>query len=96
MEESFALHFRSGHGVGHPKYINVNISGVYEVIRMKLCNLIPLGEKSHLEGRRTLLIAPKQGLWAKMSKISNVNISGVYKAICTKFCSLIPPIASNP
>ena len=76
-EESFALHFRPGHGLERPKFINVNISGVYEVIRIKLCNLIPLGVKSHLEDR-TLLIAPKQGLWAKKSKISNVNISGVY------------------
>ena len=63
---------------------------------MKLCNLIPLGVKSHLKGRRTLLIAPKQGFWAKKSKISNVNISGVYEAICMKFCSLIPLITNNP
>ena len=56
-EESFALHLRPGHGVGRPKFINVNISGVYKVICMKLCNLIPLGVKSHLEGRRALLIA---------------------------------------
>ena len=92
-EESFALHFRPGHGVGRPKFINVNISGVYEVIRMKLGNLIP---KSHLEDRSTLLIAPKPGRWAKKSKRSNVNISGVYEVICTKFCSLMPPISSNP
>ena len=64
------------------KIINVNISGVYEVICMKLCNLIPLGVKSHLKGRRALLIAPKRGVWAKKSKISNANISGVYEAIC--------------
>ena len=44
---------------------------------------------SHLEGRRTLLIAPKQGFGAKKSKISNVNISGVYEAICKKSCNLI-------
>ena len=95
-EEIFALHFRPGHGLGHPKFINVNISGVYEVIRMKLYNLIPLGVKSHLEGRRALLMAPKQGFWAKKSKINNVNISGVYEAICMTFCSLIFLITSNP
>ena len=78
-------------GIRTSKIISVNISGVYEVICMKLCNLIPIGVKSHLKGRKTLLIAPKQGLWAKKSKISNVNISGVYEAICTKFCSLISP-----
>ena len=94
-EKSFALHLRRGHGLGRPKLINVNISGVYGVICMKLCNLIPLGVKSHLEGRRTLLIAPKQGFWAKKSKNSNVNISGVYEAICMKLCSLIPLITSN-
>ena len=63
---------------------------------MKLCNLIPLEVKSHLKGKRALLIAPKRGFWAKKSKIHNVNISGVYKAISTKFCSLIPQITSNP
>ena len=62
--------------------MSINISGVYKVICMKLCNLIPLGVKIHLEGIRTLLIAPKQGFWAKKSKISKVNISGVYEAIC--------------
>ena len=63
---------------------------------MKLCNLIPLEVKSHLKGKRALLIAPKQGLWAKKSKISNINISGVKEAIWTKFCSLIPHITNNP
>ena len=94
-EEIFALHFRPGHGLGRPKCINVNISGVYKVIGMELCNLIPQRVKSHLEAKKSLLIAPKQGLWAKKSKISNVNISGVYKAICMKFCSLSPLITSN-
>ena len=92
-EEIFALQLRRGFGVGTSKIISVNISGVYEVICMKL---IPLGVQSHLEGRRTLLIAPKQRFWAKKSKISNVNISDVYEAICMKFCSLIPLITSNP
>ena len=67
----------------------VNISGVYEVICMKHCNLISPGVKSHREGRKALLIAPKMGFWAKKSKINNVNnISGVYEAICKKFCNL--------
>ena len=90
------MHLRRGFWLGTPKIISVDISGVYEVICMKLCNLILLGVKSHLEGRKTLFIAPKQELWAKKSKISNFNISGVYEAICTTFCSLIPPIVSNP
>ena len=94
-EKIFALHLIHGHGLGRPKFINANTYGVYESICMKLCNLIPLGLKSHLEGRRTLLIAPKQGFWAKKSKNSNVNISGVYEAICMKLCSLIPLITSN-
>ena len=55
------MHLQRGHGLGRPKFINVNISDVYEVICMKLCNIIPLGVKSHLKGRRTLLIAPKRG-----------------------------------
>ena len=76
------MHSRLGLGVGTKKIINVNISSVYEVICKKLCNLIPLRVKSHLKGRRALLIAPKQGFW-------------VYEAICTKFCSLIPQITSN-
>ena len=48
-----------------------------------------MGVKSHLEGRKALLIAPKRGFWAKKSKISNINISGVYEAICMKFSNLI-------
>ena len=77
------MHLRLGLGVGTSKIINVNISSVYEVICMKLCNLIALGVKSHLKGRRALVIAPKWGFW-------------VFEAICTKFCSLIPQITSNP
>ena len=73
----------------------VNISGVYEVICMKLCNIIPLGAKSHLKGRRTLLIAPKRGFWALCVTTSNGYSSGVYRPISTTFCSLIPLITSN-
>ena len=78
MEEISALHLKRGHGLGRPKLINVNISGVYEVICMTPCNLIPLGVKSHFEGRSALLIAPKQGFWAKKSKIRDKNFK-IYK-----------------
>ena len=72
-----ALHLSHGPGQGRPKFINVNISGVYEVICMKLCNLIPLEVKSHLNGKRALLMAPKWGFWALCVTTSNGYSSGV-------------------
>ena len=91
----FALHFSHGHGVGRPKFINVNISGVIEVICMNLCNLIPLEVKSHLNGKRALLIAPKPWFWALCVTTSNGYSSGVYRPINTKFCNLIHQITCN-
>ena len=61
----FCIALKTGSWGRNLKNLNVYISGVYEVICMKLCNLIPLGVKSHLKGRRALLIAPKRGFWAK-------------------------------